>query len=197
MTVRGQYSGYRTEEGVAPDSITETYAALKLHVDNWRWAGTPFFVRAGKALPSRVTEIAVQFKSIPQVLFAKMKRDDVKPNVLVIRIQPDEGIHLVVGAKEPGQAMNLAPVDLSFSYREAFPDANIADAYERLLLDAIRGDASLFTRGDEVQASWALLTPILEAWRESGRDVQPYFANTWGPERADGFLGEGRTWREP
>ena len=109
----------------------------------------------------------------------------------------DEGIHLVVGAKEPGQAMNLAPVDLSFSYREALPDANIADAYERLLLDAIRGDASLFTRGDEVQASWALLTPILEAWRESGRDVQPYFTNTWGPERAEGFLGEGRTWREP
>ncbi len=197
MTVRGQYSGYRTEEGVAEGSITETYAALKLHVDNWRWAGTPFFVRAGKALPSRVTEIAVQFKTIPQVLFAKMKRDDVLPNVLVIRIQPDEGIHLVIGAKEPGQTMNLAPVDLSFSYREAFPDANIADAYERLLLDAIRGDASLFTRGDEVQASWALLTPILEAWRESGRDVQPYFTNTWGPERAHGFLGEGRTWREP
>ena len=197
MTVRGQYSGYRTEAGVADGSITETYAALKLHVDNWRWAGTPFFVRAGKALPSRATEIAVYFKAIPQVLFAKMKREDVKPNVLVMRIQPDEGIHLIIGVKEPGQAMNLAPVDLSFSYREAFPKAAIADAYERLLLDAIRGDASLFTRGDEVQASWSLLTPVLEAWRETGRDVQPYFANTWGPERADGFLGEGRTWREP
>ncbi len=197
MTVRGQYSGYRTEEGVEPGSITETYAALKLHVDNWRWAGTPFFVRAGKALPSRVTEIAVQFKSIPQVLFNKMKRDGIRPNVLVMRIQPDEGIHLVIGAKEPGPAMKLAPVDLSFSYREAFPKAAITDAYERLLLDAIRGDASLFTRGDEVQASWALLTPILEAWREQGRDVQPYFTNTWGPERAESFLGEGRTWREP
>ncbi len=197
QTVRGQYAGYRTEEGVKPDSTTETYVALKLFLDNWRWGGTPFYVRAGKSLPSRVTEVAVQFKAIPQVLFAKMKRDTVQPNVLVIRIQPDEGIHLQIGAKEPGPEMNLLPVDLHFNYKEAFPNAHIADAYERLILDAIRGDASLFARGDEVETAWALLTPILEAWQERPGDVQPYFAGTWGPDRAASILGDGRVWREP
>jgi len=196
-TVRGQYAGYRTEEGVKPDSATETYAALRLYLDNWRWGGVPFYLRAGKSLPNRVTEVAVQFKAIPQVLFAKMNRDNVRPNVLVMRIQPDEGIHLMVGAKEPGPAMNLKPVDLQFSYKEAFPNAPIADAYERLILDAIRGDASLFARGDEVEAAWNLLSPILEGWRERPGDVQPYFPNTWGPDRAAQLLGDGRVWREP
>ena len=133
-TVRGQYAGYRQEDGVKPDSTTETYAAMKFYVDNWRWGGTPFFVRAGKAMPRRVTEVAVQFRAIPQVLFAKMKREDVSPNVLVLRIQPDEGIYLLIGAKEPGPSMNLKPVDLHFTYKEAFPHAHIADAYERLIL---------------------------------------------------------------
>ena len=197
QTVRGQYAGYRTEEGVAPDSATETYVAMKLYLDNWRWGGTPFYIRAGKALPERVTEVAVQFKAIPQVLFAKMNRADVQPNVLVIRIQPDEGIHLMIGAKEPGPQMNLKPVDLHFAYKEAFPDAHIADAYERLILDAIRGDASLFARGDEVEAAWKLLSPLLEAWQERPGDVQPYFTGTWGPERAASLLGDGRVWREP
>lgn len=196
-TVRGQYAGYRTEPGVKPDSTTETYVAMRLFVDNWRWGGTPFYVRAGKAMPTRVTEVAVQFKSIPQVLFAKMKRESVTPNVLVIRIQPDEAIHLLIGAKEPGPAMNLKPVDLHFTYKEAFPNAQIADAYERLILDAVRGDASLFARGDEVEAAWALLTPVLEAWHDRPLDVQPYFTGTWGPERAADLLGEGRAWRNP
>jgi glucose-6-phosphate 1-dehydrogenase len=196
-TVRGQYAGYRQEPGVKPDSSTETFAALRLYVDNWRWGGIPFYVRAGKAMPRRVTEVAVQFRSIPQVLFARMKREHVEPNVLAIRIQPDEGIFLMIGAKEPGPAMSLKPVDLHFTYKDAFPNAQISDAYERLILDAIRGDASLFARGDEVQAAWNLLTPILEAWKERPLDVQPYFSGTWGPDRATSILGEGRTWREP
>jgi glucose-6-phosphate 1-dehydrogenase len=196
-TVRGQYAGYRTEEGVKPDSSTDTYVAMRLHLDNWRWGGVPFFLRAGKALPSRVTEVSVQFRSIPQVLFARIKREEVKPNVLVIRIQPDEGIFLQIGVKEPGPTMNLKPVDLNLTYKDAFPTAHIADAYERLLLDAIRGDASLFSRGDEVEAAWAVLKPILEAWKERPGDVQPYFKGTWGPDRAAGLIGEGRSWREP
>ncbi len=196
-TVRGQYAGYRQEEGVKTDSTTETYAAMKLYVDNWRWGGTPFFVRAGKAMPRRVTEVAVQFRAIPQVLFAKMKRENVSPNVLVLRIQPDEGIYLLIGAKEPGPSMNLKPVDLHFTYKDAFPKAHIADAYERLILDAIRGDASLFARGDEVEAAWGLLTPILEAWKSRPGEIQPYFTGTWGPERAAALLGDGHQWREP
>jgi glucose-6-phosphate 1-dehydrogenase len=199
-TVRGQYAGYRNEEGVTPDSTTETYAAMRLYLDNWRWGGTPFYLRAGKGLPSRVTEVAVQFRSIPQVLFARMKRETVRPNVLVLRIQPDEGIFMQIGAKEPGPAMNLRPVEMNFTYKESFPNSSIADAYERLILDAIRGDASLFARGDEVEAAWSLLTPVLESWKERPGDVQPYFQGTWGPDRADQLLsdgGEGRVWREP
>jgi glucose-6-phosphate 1-dehydrogenase len=195
-TVRGQYAGYRNEQGIRPDSPTESYVAMRLYLDNWRWGGVPFFIRAGKEMPRRVTEVAVQFKSIPQVLFAKLKRDEVKPNVLVIRIQPDEGIFLQIGVKEPGPAMNLKPVNLEFTYKDAFPAKHISDAYERLLLDAIRGDASLFARGDEVEAAWNILTPILEAWVDRPKDVQPYFPGTWGPERAESILGEGRVWRD-
>jgi glucose-6-phosphate 1-dehydrogenase len=196
-TVRGQYAGYREEDGIKPDSPTETYAAMRFYLDNWRWGGTPFYVRAGKAMPRRITEVAIQFRAIPQVLFARLKRENVRPNVLVIRIQPDEGIFMLIGAKEPGPAMNLKPVDLHFLYKDAFPGAAIADAYERLILDAIRGDASLFARGDEVEAAWRLLTPILEAWKARPGDVQPYFKGTWGPERANSLLGDDRVWRAP
>jgi glucose-6-phosphate 1-dehydrogenase len=195
-TVRGQYAGYRAENGVAPDSATETYVGLRLYLDNWRWGGVPFYVRCAKAMPRRVTEVAVQFKSIPQVLFARMDREDVRPNVLVLRIQPDEGIHLQIGAKRPGPAMELAPVNLDFTYREAFKDAPIADAYERLILDVIRGDASLFARGDEVEAAWGLLTPVLAAWKARPADVQPYFTGTWGPEKASSLLTNGDSWRD-
>ena len=196
-TVRGQYAGYRSEDGVDPQSSTETYVALRLHVENWRWGGIPFYVRCAKAMPRRVTEVAVHFRAIPQILFARMDREDVSPNVLVIRIQPDEGIHLQIGAKEPGPSMTLRPVNLDFTYHSAFADAPIADAYERLLLDAIRGDASLFARGDEVEAAWRLLSPILESWKEHPGDVQPYFTGTWGPEKAATLLHEGAQWREP
>jgi glucose-6-phosphate 1-dehydrogenase len=198
MSVRGQYAGYRSEEGVKPDSSTETYVGLKLFVDNLRWGGVPFYVRCGKAMPKRVTEVVVQFKAIPQVLFARTNRDTLRPNVLVIRIQPDEGIHLQIGAKEPGPAMVLKTVNLDFNYREEFKNVPIADAYERLLLDAIRGDASLFARGDEVEAAWKLLTPLLTAWKEQPGDIQPYFTGTWGPERAHHLLeNDGRHWHEP
>ena len=197
MSVRGQYAGYRSEPGVDAHSSTETYAALKLHVDNWRWGGIPFYVRCAKSMPRRVTEVAVQFRAVPQVLFAKMNRSDVRPNMLGIRVQPDEGIHLEIGAKEPGPTMALRPVNLDFTYGSAFPNAPITDAYERLLLDAIRGDASLFARGDEVEAAWKLLTPILEAWEQHPADVMPYFAATWGPEKADSLLEHGAKWREP
>ena len=195
-TVRGQYAGYRTEAGIAPNSATESYVAMRLYLDNWRWGGVPFFIRAGKEMPRRVTEVAVEFKSIPQVLFAKLKRDEVKPNVLVIRIQPDEGIFLRIGLKEPGPEMNIKPVNLELTYKDAFPEAHISDAYERLLLDAIRGDASLFARGDEVEAAWNVLTPMLEAWQSRPNDVQPYFPGTWGPGSADTLLGAGHVWRD-
>ena len=197
LTVRGQYDSYRHEEGVPPASDTETFVAMKFHMDNWRWAGTPFYVRCAKAMPKRTTEVAVQFRAIPQVLFAKMKRDEVQPNVLVLRIQPDEGIFLQMGAKQPGPDMTLHPVNLGFLYRDEFKDMPIADAYERLILDTIRGDASLFARGDEVEAAWKLLTPVLEAWKERPHDVQPYFTGTWGPEKASTLLEPGQTWREP
>lgn len=197
LTVRGQYAGYRAEPGVPADSDTETFVAMKLHMDNWRWAGTPFYVRCAKAMPKRTTEVAVQFRAIPQVLFAKMKRDQVQPNVLVLRIQPDEGIFLQMGAKQPGPDMTLHPVNLGFLYRDEFPERPIADAYERLILDTIRGDASLFARGDEVEAAWKLLTPVLEGWKERPHDIQPYFTGTWGPEKADTLLDPGQTWREP
>ncbi|MBC8101456.1 MAG: glucose-6-phosphate dehydrogenase, partial [Cytophagales bacterium] len=196
-TARGQYEGYKNQEGVRPDSSTETYAALRLFVDNWRWAGVPFTIRAGKSLNKRVTEVAVQFKGVPQVLFARLDRAGTQPNVLVMRIQPDEGIFLQVGAKEPGPSMVLKPVNLHFTYKEAFPDAPIADAYERLLLDAIRGDASLFARGDEVEAAWSLLTPILEVWKDRPQDVRTYKPGSWGPDSADDLLGESRRWRKP
>jgi glucose-6-phosphate 1-dehydrogenase len=197
LTVRGQYDSYRHEEGVPPGSDTETYVAMKLYMDNWRWAGTPFYVRCAKAMPKRTTEVSVQFRAIPQVLFAKMKRDEVKPNVLVLRIQPDEGIFLQMGAKKPGPDMTLHPVNLGFLYHDEFKDLPIADAYERLILDTIRGDASLFARGDEVEAAWKLLTPVLEAWKERPHDIQPYFTGTWGPEKATTLLDPGQSWREP
>ena len=195
-TVRGQYAGYRSEEGIRPDSATETFVAMRLYLDNWRWGGVPFYLRAGKAMPRRVTEVAVQFKAIPQVLFARLKRDEVQPNLLVIRIQPDEGIFLQIGVKEPGPEMALKSVNLELTYKDAFPTSHIADAYERLLLDAIRGDASLFARGDEVEAAWNVLTPLLEAWKARPGDVQPYFTGTWGPDRVTSLLGEGRVWRK-
>jgi len=207
-TVRGQYvsgwvegervSSYRDEPDVATDSQTETFAALKLTIDSWRWAGVPFYVRTGKALPSRVTEIAVQFKEAPLALFARAGVPQVDPNVLAIRVQPDEGILLRFGAKVPGQGLQIRTVNMDFRYGSSFA-VDSPDAYETLLLDAMVGDASLFTRDDEIERSWEILEPILGAWADgSGGPLHFYGAGTWGPPAADELLErDGRAWRKP
>ena len=206
--VRGQYvsgwvegekmGSYRDEPDVAPDSQTETFAALKLSIDSWRWAGVPFYIRTGKALPTRVTEISVQFKRAPLALFARAGVPTVDPNVLAIRVQPDEGILLRFGAKVPGQGLQIRTVNMDFRYGSSFA-VDSPDAYETLLLDAMVGDASLFTRDDEIERSWEILDPILEAWKDgSGGPLHFYAAGTWGPPAADELLEQGgRAWRRP
>ena len=210
-TVRGQYgpgtvksgdkeeqaAGYRQEEGVAPNSEVETYSAFRFACDNWRWEGVPFYVQAGKRLASRATEVQIQFKAIPEVLFARLECADVKPNRLTIRIQPDEGASLEIGSKEPGPAMKVRPVQMDFQYGASFATP-IHDAYERLILDAIRGDAALFARNDEVEAAWALITPILDAWRDLSCPLFPnYAAGSWGPDAAHSLLTGNRAWNVP
>jgi glucose-6-phosphate 1-dehydrogenase len=209
-TVRGQYGpgivdgkpvpGYRQEERVHPRSQTETYAGLRLEIENWRWAGVPFYIRAGKRLAKRVTEITVQFKQPPMLLFKGSECHDsstIKPNLISMRIQPDEGISLRFGAKLPGPSMDIAPVQMNFSYADAFGKSS-ANGYERLLLDAMLGDGTLFAHRDGVEATWALMTPILKAWAESPvKDFPNYAAGTWGPSAADALLeSEGRKWRK-
>jgi len=206
-TVRGQYGagevdgkavpGYRQEEGVNPRSETETFAAFKFQINNWRWSGVPFYVQAGKRMPQRVTEVKIQFKEVPDVLFAKMPNVQIKPNILSLRIQPDEGASLEIGSKEPGPEMNVHPVRMDFKYGAAF-NAPIRDAYERLILDAIRGDAALFARNDEVELAWALITPILDAWRDLSCPLFPnYTSGTWGPDAANSLLADGKAWHLP
>jgi glucose-6-phosphate 1-dehydrogenase len=207
-TVRGQYvSGwvegermhsYRDEPDIPPDSETETYAALRLGIDSWRWAGVPFYLRTGKALPSRVTEIAVQFKRAPLTLFARAGVPQVEPNVLAIRVQPDEGILLRFGAKVPGQGLQIRTVNMDFRYGASFA-VDSPDAYETLLLDAMIGDPSLFTRDDEVERAWEILDPILSAWSAGeGGPLHFYAAGGWGPPAADELLErDGRAWRKP
>jgi glucose-6-phosphate 1-dehydrogenase len=205
-TVRAQYGpgeigdgavpGYRQERGVDPRSVTETFAALRVWVDNWRWAGVPFYLRAGKRLPKRSTEIAIQFKQVPRILFNRTVTDPLAPNVIAMRIQPDEGISLQFSAKVPGSTLRIEPVKMDFDYCETFK-AEPPEAYTRLLLDALQGDQTLFTRRDEVEVAWAFITPILEGWAASGdTDLPGYPAGTWGPVEADAFLAEdGRAWR--
>jgi glucose-6-phosphate 1-dehydrogenase len=207
-TVRGQYGpgivdgkqvpGYRQEDRVHPRSQTETYAALRLEIENWRWAGVPFYIRAGKRLAKRVTEITIQFKQPPLLLFKDAEGkggEGIKPNVLSMRIQPDEGISLRFGAKTPGPSMTIGPVNMDFNYAESFGKSS-ANGYERLLLDAMFGDATLFAHRDGVEATWALMTPILEAWaKDPIRDLPNYAAGTWGPATADAMLiSDGRRW---
>jgi glucose-6-phosphate 1-dehydrogenase len=205
-SVRGQYGlgvvngqavpGYREEAGVAPDSTTETYVALHLAIDNWRWAGVPFLLRTGKRMPKRVTEIAIQFRSAPLMLFDSGPLSDIEPNVLAIQVQPDEGITLRFDSKVPGQAHQIRPVTMDFRYNASF-GVESPEAYERLLLDAMLGDSTLFTRSDEVEASWSLITPIHQGWELSPPPEFPnYEAGTWGPKEADRLLErEWRQWR--
>ncbi|HEX6649025.1 MAG TPA: hypothetical protein VF075_05785, partial [Pyrinomonadaceae bacterium] len=188
--------GYKEEEGVKPDSVTETYAAVEFQVSNWRWSGVPFYVRTGKALARHLTEIAVHFKRTPQALFARTPDEEIDPNVIALRIQPNEGITATFGAKRPGLEMRTTTVHMDFCYQTAF-GVESPDAYEMLLLDVMRGDATLFTRGDEVEAQWRLITPIEEAWASQGvRSLPSYPAGTDGPSEADEMLARnGHRWR--
>jgi glucose-6-phosphate 1-dehydrogenase len=209
--VRGQYGpglvhgehvvGYRDEERVSPESSTETYAALRLEIENWRWAGVPFYLRAGKRLKKQATEISIQFKQPPLLIFNRLKNtspcQEIQPNLLTIRIQPDEGIALRFGAKVPSTPnMDVCPVNMDFDYAAAFGKSS-ANGYERLLLDALLGDQTLFSHRDGVETTWALYTPILQAWAGKTPEVFPnYFAGTWGPECSDRLLERGgHVWR--
>ena len=210
-TVRGQYGpgivdkehvvGYRDEERVDPESSTETYAALKLSIENWRWAGVPFFLRAGKRMRKRATEISIQFKQPPLLIFNQLATSgpcqEIQPNLLTIRIQPDEGIALRFGAKVPSTGnMDVCPVNMDFDYAAAFGKSS-ANGYERLLLDAMLGDQTLFSHRDGVETTWALYTPVLQAWAAKKPEVFPnYFAGSWGPECSDWLLEKsGHVWR--
>jgi len=208
--VRGQYdrgwvdgepvAAYREEPDVAPDSVVETYVAAEFLVDNWRWAGTPFFLRTGKRLPKRATEVVVQFKSAPHLPFGEAAREGLEPNALVLRIQPNEGITMKFGAKVPGPSIQVRSVNMDFSYGTSFAD-DLPDAYERLLLDVMIGDPSLFPRWDTVEESWQIIQPILDRWAETPPSEFPnYEAGEWGPKAADELIARhsrGRRWRRP
>ena len=189
--------GYRDEGGVDPFSETETYVAMRLHVDNWRWAGVPIYVRTGKYLPKRVTEVAMEFHPVPHLPFAASLTSGLEPNALVLRIQPDEGITLRFGAKVPGQAFSMRSVSMDFFYGAAFLEET-PEAYERLLLDALAGDPTLFIRSDEVSQAWRIVDPVLTAFAEGRPPLARYEAGTWGPPEADEILRrDGRRWRKP
>jgi len=196
QSVRAQYRGYRDEPGVAPDSQTPTYAALQLLVDNWRWRDVPFYLRSGKRLAAKTTAIAIQFKRVPHLMFPLALGEQMTPNVLYLCLQPDEGIHLRFEAKEPGAGMRTRPVDMEFHYAEDFGASALPDAYERLLLDAVQGDASLFARADEIELAWGLIDPILASWeRQDAPPLVSYEPGNWGPAEADDFLAQdGRAW---
>ena len=193
-----QVQGYRQEKGVAPDSQQNTYAAVTFLVDNWRWAGVPFYIRTGKALPKRVSEIAIQFRTAPLAMFRKATAGaEALPNVLILRIQPEEGISLNFVSKRPGSGMQLRPVSMDFNYGSSFGERS-PSAYETLLLDAISGDATLYTRQDMVEASWQAVQPILDYWSTQKFNFPNYQAGTWGPQASDEMLARwGHTWRRP
>lgn len=195
-TVRAQYDGYLQAERVAPGSQTPTYAALKLDISNWRWQGVPFYLRSGKAMAEKTSEIIIQFKKPPHLMFESLADEDFTSNALAICIQPDEGIHLKFEAKAP-DSRQTDSVDMEFHYRSSFNGNALPDAYERLLLDAIRGDASLFTRSDGIEAAWRLMDPILRGWEEEGAPPMARYApGSWGPAEADELLARnGRSWR--
>jgi len=186
---------YRAEKDVAPGSMTETYAAVRFNLDNWRWAGVPFYVRTGKRLPKRTTEIAIQFRRPPLEIFRRASQSLLAPNLLIVNVQPDEGISLRFETKLPGTRMQVAPVMMNFRYGTTF-GREVPEAYETLLLDAMLGDPTLFARHDFVEASWSLITPVLEAWRGQGGEIPKYEAGEWGPKEADELMAhDGHRWR--
>ncbi len=206
-TARGQYAGgwqggervpgFLEEDGMNPQSVTETYAALKLEINTRRWAGVPFYLRAGKRLGRRVTEIAVVFKRAPQYLFAESQTSALGSNALVIRVQPDEGVTIRFGSKVPGAGMQVRDVTMDFGYGHAFTEAS-PEAYERLILDVLLGDPPLFPRHEEVELSWKILDPVEEYWESLGGPLEQYKPGTWGPASADELLArDGRAWRRP
>ncbi len=203
--VRGQYRsghvdgvavpGYRKESQANPNSRTETFVAVKAEIDTWRWAGVPFYLRTGKRMADQLAEIVVRFKPIPHSIFAQPNRS-FRPNSLIIRLQPDEGLKLNLMAKTPGDGMRLRPVELELDFRETFKMPRM-DAYERLLLDVLRGQLTLFMRSDELEAAWEWVEPILNYWEQEGDEPMPYTAGTWGPAAASALIGrDGLQWRE-
>jgi glucose-6-phosphate 1-dehydrogenase len=204
MSVRAQYSagvsggeevkGYLEEQDVPPDSTTETYVALRLEVDNWRWAGVPIYLRTGKRLTRKVTEIAVTLKPVPHLAFQQEGSVGVQPNLIILTMQPNEGVSISLGAKIPGTQMRIRPVNMEFLYGTSFLSES-PEAYERLIMDAMRGEATLFTRDDEVEAQWRICDPILEAWSKTPGPIPQYPAGSGGPAEAEAILAEGHRWR--
>jgi glucose-6-phosphate 1-dehydrogenase len=197
-TVHGQYDGYCEAEGVADSSQTPTFAALKLYIDNWRWQSVPFYLRSGKALAKKASEIVVEFKAPPHVMFPLPEGYTLTSNFISLCIQPDEGIHLRFETKVPDSQQETRSVEMDFHYRDSFGDDPLPDAYERLLLDAIQGDPSLFTRSDEIEAAWRIIDPIVQAWeiKPAASGLASYARGTWGPAESDAFIqGDGYSWR--
>jgi glucose-6-phosphate 1-dehydrogenase len=198
-TIRGEeVNGYRSEKNVNPASQTETFVALKFHIDNWRWGGVPFYIRTGKRLPTRVTEVVIHFNKTPHHLFKVGQNDNISENILILRIQPDEGILLKFGMKVPGAGFNIKNVDMDFHYSD-LGETVVPEAYERLILDALIGDSTLYARADGVEAAWKFIDPILQAWQnDSSIKLYGYPAGTWGPkESSDLFGSAGDDWRYP
>ncbi len=188
----GQYRGYLDENGVAPDSATPTFAALRLYVDNWRWQGVPFYLRTGKAMADKVTEIVIQFRRPPHMMFQASSNESLDSNLLSLCLQPDEGVHLRFGVKVPDQGMTLDSKNMEFHYDSAFKDQAIPEAYERLLQDSIEGDASLFIRSDHIEEAWQIVDPLLND--QTGRNLpapQSYEPGSWGPPAAEELLSQG------
>ena len=194
VIARGQYEGYRDENGVDAHSSTETFVAMKLHIENWRWAGVPFYLRTGKQLPQKTTQIRIEFQRVPHLLFAKTAVEELQPNALIIRIQPEEGFSLTFGAKAPTHDINVETAHMNFDYETHF-GSGTPEAYERLLLDAMLGDATLFTRADEIEEAWGIVDPMLAYWSKGGTPGT-YKTGTWGPAAADDLLGH-RRWHNP
>jgi glucose-6-phosphate 1-dehydrogenase len=194
--VRAQYTGYLSAQGVSPASSTPTYAAMKLYIDNWRWQDVPFYLRSGKSLERKTSEIIIEFQRPPHLMFHLPPDNTITPNILSLCIQPDEGIHLRFEAKEPDLEQSMRSVDMDFHYRSSF-DGSLPDAYERLLLDALAGDATLFTRSDSIEAAWSLLDPLLETWEaQAGQGLTTYPPGSWGPTEGDLLLAyDDRRWR--
>jgi len=195
-TVRAQYRTYRDEKGVASGTETPTFAALKLYINNWRWRNVPFYLRSGKALADKVTEISIQFRHVPHLMFPLPPGAQLPPNALGLCLQPNEGMNLRFETKVPGAGMRTRSVDMTFLYEQDFGKDTLPDAYERLILDALHGEASLFTRSDEIELAWALVDPILEGWASKYAPILAFYeSNTWGPGKADEFIqADGREW---